>query len=576
MSDKPLSAPSDAAPLASQQRPTYDQLADENQRLRDIIARLQQQQQQQGDVPLASSAASLPNPPAAQADLPPAATSASSSPSPWQHGLTSAQIARYSRQLILSDFGGADAQRRLLASSVLIIGAGGLGSPVALYLAAAGVGRLVIVDGDRVDESNLHRQVIHTEARAGEWKAESAREACRAINSGIRVEAVCQRLSEANAVQLVSGIDLVIDASDNVPTRYLCNDAAIACGKPLVSGSALRLEGQVSVFGLHGGPCYRCLYPTPPPAASVTNCSDGGVIGALVGVIGSIQALEAIKILAGLVPPPDASTPHSAILSAQSNGFDPLAAAATHSTLNNRLLLFDGASASFRSVKLRPRQRDCPVCGDSPSITRETLLQRSIDYQHFCGSSFHDGPRKIPTAARVQHVSVHEYRDAVQSAKADSSPPPLLLDVREPVQYRICALPNAVNVPLRVLKREMPAWLKQMLHPSSTQQSAPDVHSLTSHPAAANGAAPPVAASATTASASAPRAIYVMCRRGIDSVAATRLLLDEIEAESKHSEQDASESNASADVASSRPIIRNVSGGLQAWTDKIDPSFPLY
>jgi len=543
------------------------------------------------------------------------------SASRWCHGLSPTQIVRYSRQLLLSELGGPDMQRRLLSSRVLIIGAGGLGAPVALYLAAAGIGHLTLVDDDRVELSNLHRQVIHDEERVGWWKAESAAYTCRKLNSDVQVKTVCQRFDETNAIPLMDECDIVVDASDNVATRYLINDAAIVCSKVLVSGSALRLEGQLSVFGLHGGPCYRCLYPSPPPPATVTNCSDGGVLGAITGIIGSMQALEVIKIVAGLVAKDD-SFPSIPPLSPDSTQFDPLAAAATCASFNKRLFLFDGCSASVRAVKIRPRNPTCAVCGDHPTITRETLKSRSFDYQHFCASANHDAPNLatgLKMARTVPSASVREVHEAYNQALVKAattgdhvasvaSPPlaplPLLLDVREPVQYRICALPGAINVPLRVLKRGLPNWLRQLLrgeadgsapantHPSSSTDtsstspspspspSALPVESVTPHPSAH-----PSAISPSTLD-SRPRDVFVMCRRGIDSVTATRLLLSHLDncvaasSPSSPSSSTTGHGQAASDAASTHRTahvsIRNVSGGLQSWVEKVEPDFPLY
>ena len=576
----------------------------ENEQLTRKIQQLEAEAQHRATATTATAAA-------APSTAAPIAAAASSSP--WSHHLTPRQISRYSRQLILSELGGADTQARLLRSRVLVVGAGGLGAPVCLYLAAAGVGHLTIVDGDSVELSNLHRQVIHTESRVGTPKALSAAQACRDLNSDVQVTPILDRFTEHNAVALARSCDVLVDASDNVATRYLINDVAMAMGKVLVSGSALRMEGQVCVFGLDRGkaPCYRCLYPKPPPPSSVTNCSDGGVLGAITGIIGSMQALEVIKILTmGNQQQQEAAAggelPPNAILSATSTDFDPVAAAsASLSTLSSKLLLLDGSSSTFRSVKLRARNPLCAVCGDHPSITLETLEAHSLDYQLFCGSANHDGPVAPAAAAtaadsasaagsatapaKVPTVSVRKLQEALGiplqpshapaavsldvSAPASSSSSatpaaPLLIDVREPVQFRICALPGAVNVPLRLLKQGFPMWLKQMLQGNAaaeaTGQSEGEsrVQSATPHPAADSSATP----AQQPATAIAPRPIFVMCRRGVDSVSAARLII---------AERDKGAATA-AGAAQQQPSVHHVSGGLQAWNEQIDASFPLY
>jgi adenylyltransferase/sulfurtransferase len=416
----------------------------------------------------------------------------------------------------------------------------------------------------------------------------------------------------------------LIDASDNVATRYLVNDVAVVLGIPLVSGSALRMEGQVSVFHLHDeGPCYRCLYPTPPPPAAVTNCSDGGVLGAITGVIGSVQALEAIKILAGLVAP--ASAQMQAPLSATSSNFDPVSAAASMSTLNTRLLLLDGCSSSFRTMKLRGRNPNCAACGTNPTITRDTLEKQALDYQLFCGSANNDLASSrlpvhtgtVPTASVKQlHAALHPLgaggsraaaaadaavgaavvaaASTAVAASAASSPsslplpaplPPLLLDVREPVQFRICALPGAINVPLRVLKQQIPAWLMQHLQPATSSSSLPLVaQSITPHPlsatvSASSSSSPsetPQQQPAQSVTIALPRDIFVMCRRGVDSVTAARLLLAHVQQQAQMiASADGAQQQQQA-ASASVVQLRHVSGGLQAWHDQVDASFPLY
>ena len=250
--------------------------------------------------------------------------------------LTDAQLDRYARHLILPEVGGAG-QQKLLASRVLAVGAGGLGAPVLLYLAAAGVGTLGVIDDDDVDVSNLQRQVVHSTDRIGRPKAESAAAAIRALDPAIRVEAHNERLTEANAARLFRDYDLILDGSDNFATRYLVNNAAIAAGRTLVSGAVLRFDGQVSTFKPHAGPghpCYRCLFPEPPPPGAVPACSEAGILGAVAGVVGTLMAVEALKELIGI-----------------GDG------------LSGRLLLYDALSASMRMIRFK-RRADCPACGD--------------------------------------------------------------------------------------------------------------------------------------------------------------------------------------------------------------------
>lgn len=618
----PPSLPPTAAAAAAEQ-PSYSELVAEVARLRARLAALE---------PSASSSASAAE---TRAAVPPAATpaalhssssltapSAASAPaSAWSHGLHPRDISRYSRQLLLSELGGADVQARLLRSKALIVGAGGLGCPAAMYLCAAGVGNVTIADGDEVELSNLHRQVLHPESRVGVAKAQSACWALSERNSGCRLTPVRERVDASNVLRLVRGHDVVLDCSDNVSTRYLLNDACIALGVSLVSGSALRLEGQLCVFPspLHArthtrakqSPCYRCLFPVAPPRDTVGSCSDSGVLGAVTGVIGALQAMEAVKLLGGLIAAPedDASAASAASAAAvmspaastSSFLFRPAEDAATLSTLSQRMLLFDGSCCSFRTVRLRPRRPDCAVCGDQPSITLPLLERQGYDYQAFCGQGFCELPASASAASSeqdpIQSATVTEFHAAFASSCPPSAPsraPPLLLDVREPVQYRICALDGAVSLPLRQLKRDgVPEWLKARLVAPSLEDkqenttNLPAVRSSTEHPAApAAAAASSSAASATSPSLSAsvassspqlPADIYVLCRRGVDSITVTRLL--SAEASRLQSLSSAGATAASALPPSAAPAavrIFNVTGGLQAWTAKVDRSFPLY
>ncbi len=319
-------------------------------------------------------------------------------------GLSRDELYRYARHLALPHVG-MEGQERLRASSVLCVGAGGLGSPLALYLAAAGVGRLGLVEFDTVDESNLQRQILHGTSDVGRSKMDSAEEQIRETNPHVTVERHETRLTSANALGILEGYDVVVDGTDNFPTRYLVNDACVLLGKPNVYGSVFRWEGQVSVFGLDGGPCYRCLFREPPPPGLVPNCAEGGVLGALPGVVGSMQALETFKLLLGV-----------------------------GTSLSGRLLIFDALEASWREVALR-RNPACPVCGDEPTQTE------LIDYEVFCGVRQEEEPNAAdggapPTeASDFAEVDAREVHDMLDGEAA-----PFLLDVREPWEWSVGSL----------------------------------------------------------------------------------------------------------------------------------------
>jgi adenylyltransferase/sulfurtransferase len=315
------------------------------------------------------------------------------------------EFRRYSRHLIMPEVG-LDGQKRIKAARVLCVGAGGLGSPLALYLAAAGVGTLGLVDFDVVDASNLHRQVLHGSSDVGTPKLESAARRIAEINPHVRFVPFETRLSAENALEILKDFDVVADGTDNFPTRYLVNDACVMLGKPNVYASIFRFEGQASVFGARDGPCYRCLYPEPPPAGLVPSCAEGGVLGVLPGLLGTIQATETLKLVLGVGNP-----------------------------LVGRLLLVDALAMTFREVRLR-RNPECAVCGPNPTVT--TL----IDYESFCGVP-RAGEGRLP---EVPSMTVEELKGRID-ARADL----LIVDVREPHETRICALPGSVNIPLGVL-----------------------------------------------------------------------------------------------------------------------------
>jgi len=339
--------------------------------------------------------------------------------------LSHEELLRYSRHLTLPEVG-FDGQAKLGDARVLLIGAGGLGSPAALYLAAAGVGTLGLVDFDLVDRSNLQRQIIHGTSAIGTPKIESARERLRDVNPHVQVETFGERLTSGNALQILRGFDIVVDGSDNFPTRYLVNDACVLLGKPNVYGAVFRFDGQVSVFHARAGPCYRCLYAEPPPPELVPSCAEGGVLGVLPGVIGSLQALETIKLIVGF-----------------------------GETLIGRLLLFDGRRMQFRELALQ-KDPDCPVCGEHPTVTE------LIDYEAFCGV----GGSGLGAGAEISARELQRER----LAKANL----LLVDVREPREAEIAHIAGARLIPLRELPRrlaELPGHAEIVTHCHHGQRS---------------------------------------------------------------------------------------------------------
>lgn len=322
--------------------------------------------------------------------------------------LSNDEIRRYSRHLILPEFG-MDAQRKLKQGSVLLIGAGGLGSPLALYLAAAGVGNIGLVDFDVVDESNLQRQIAHGTSTIGVRKTESAKRRLLDLNPNVTVTTYETQITSENALDLLRPYDVIIDGTDNFPTRYLTNDASVMLGKPNVYGSIFRFEGQATVFyPKEGGPCYRCLYPEPPPPGLVPSCAEGGVLGVLPGVIGTIQATEAIKLITGI-----------------------------GETLTGRLMLYDALSMRFRELRLR-RNPECPVCGDHPTVTE------LIDYDQFCGI--------VP---EPQTEAKYEITPLELQAWLQRDSRPFLLDVREANEWEIGHLPGATRISVNELPSRM-------------------------------------------------------------------------------------------------------------------------
>jgi adenylyltransferase/sulfurtransferase len=343
--------------------------------------------------------------------------------------LSTQEIARYSRHLIMPEVG-MEGQKRLKASSVLLIGAGGLGSPLGLYLAAAGVGRIGIVDFDVVDFSNLQRQVLHGTSDVGRPKLQSAKDRLQAINPEVRLDLYETRLSSANALDILRPYDIVIDGTDNFPTRYLVNDACVLLNKPNVYGSIFRFEGQASVFYPGRGPCYRCLYPEPPPPGEVPSCAEGGVLGILPGLIGCIQATEAVKLLLGQGSP-----------------------------LVGRLLLYDALQMSFREFKVR-RNPKCPLCGDAPTI------KQLIDYEQFCGVR----GQEAPAPATANEITVDELKQ-----RLDRREELFILDVRNPEEYQICKIAGSTLIPLPSLPqrfRELDPERELIVHCKSGMRSA--------------------------------------------------------------------------------------------------------
>ena len=331
-----------------------------------------------------------------------------------ENDLSTAELLRYSRHLSLPQFG-IEGQRRLKQARVLLVGAGGLGSPAALYLAAAGVGHLGLVDFDRVDVSNLQRQVLHGTSDVGRRKTESARDRLHDINPHVQLEAYDESLTSANAMEIVAEYDVVVDGTDNFQTRYLTNDACVILGKPNVYGSVFRFEGQASVFATADGPCYRCLFREPPPPGLVPNCAEGGVLGVLPGLVGMVQATEAVKLACGI-----------------------------GETLAGRLLLVDALRMSFRTIGLR-RDPACPACG-----TRE--IRELMDYDELCGVG-----RGVADAGEAGDDAPLEITPRELHARLERGDALELIDVREPYEYAIARVPGARLVPLGTLERALPS-----------------------------------------------------------------------------------------------------------------------
>jgi len=382
--------------------------------------------------------------------------------------LSNEEILRYSRHLIIPEVG-MEGQQKLKAAKVLLVGAGGLGAPLGLYLAAAGVGRIGLVDFDVVDFTNLQRQVIHSTKDVGRKKLDSAAEKMLAINPHISIARHEVALTSENALEILKDYDIVVDGTDNFPTRYLVNDACVLLGKPNVYGSIFRFEGQATVFAYQGGPCYRCLYPEPPPPGLVPSCAEGGVLGILPGTIGLIQATETVKLILGIGEP-----------------------------LVGRLLLYDALGMRFRELKLR-KNPECPVCGAHPTITR------LIDYHQFCGV-----PRQEAAPAQEAKVNDGEIDVTELKQKLDRGDQFVLIDVREPHEHKIASIPGAKLIPLGEFSKHVGEFDKDA-------------------------------------------DIVIHCKSGGRSARACGILR---QAGFAH--------------------VRNVVGGITAWSDKVDPGVPKY
>jgi len=378
--------------------------------------------------------------------------------------LSKEEILRYSRHLIMPEVG-MDGQLKLKGAKVLLIGTGGLGAPLGLYLAAAGVGTLGLVDFDVVDFTNLQRQVTFGSSDVGKSKAQAAAARLGSLNPDITIKTFETKLTSENALELFKDFDIIVDGTDNFPTRYLVNDACILLGKPNVYGSIFRFEGQVTVFGMPDGPCYRCLYPEPPPPGLVPSCAEGGVLGVLPGIVGSIQAMETIKVILG-----------------------------SGENLIGRLLLFDALGMKFRELKLR-KNPNCPVCGKNPTITK------LIDYYEFCGVRGEEAP--------APELNVPEISPRELKKRLDRGDDIYVLDVREPHEYQICNIHGHL-IPLGELPRR--------------------VHELDSS-----------------------REIVAHCRSGKRSAEAVDFLRK-----------------------AGFKKISNMTGGILAWADEVDPSVPKY
>ncbi|KAJ5619898.1 hypothetical protein N7510_003882 [Penicillium lagena] len=423
------------------------------------------------------------------------------------------EYRRYGRQMIVSQVA-LQGQLKLRSARVLLVGAGGLGCPAAQYLAGAGVGTIGLIDGDTVEASNLHRQVLHRTRNVGKYKVDSAIESLRDLNPHPTYIAHRTHLTPAEAPTIFREYDLILDCTDNPATRYLISDTAVLLGKPLVSASALRTEGQLMVLNnpprppgdKSGGPCYRCVFPRPPPADSVVSCADGGILGPVVGTMGVLQALEAIKVITA--PSVDA----------------------TSSKEPPSLHIFSAYSSSpFRTIRLRSRRPTCAVCSAEASVTLDTIMSGSTDYVFFCGSA---NPASL--LGPTERISALEYHERYP----DNAPAPTIIDVRDKVQFDICNLANSINIPISTI-------LSSSSTPSKAQNDNVDNQSQL----------PPWIPSEV---ANSDHPVYVVCRLGNDSQIAVKKMKD------LGLHQDG------------RRFIGDIRGGFRAWRDEVDPDWPEY
>ncbi|EPS29268.1 hypothetical protein PDE_04217 [Penicillium oxalicum 114-2] len=428
------------------------------------------------------------------------------------------EYKRYGRQMIVSQVG-LPGQLKLQAARVLLVGAGGLGCPAAQYLAGAGVGTLGLIDGDTVEVSNLHRQVLHRTRNVGKYKVDSAIESLKELNPHPTYIAHCTHLTPDEAPEIFAQYDLILDCTDNPATRYLISDTAVLLGKPLVSASALRTEGQLMVLNnpprppgdKTGGPCYRCVFPKPPPADSVVSCADGGILGPVVGTMGVLQALEAIKVItagtSSANQPVTSSTPESPLLHMFSAYSNPLS----------------------RTIRIRSRRANCAVCSAEATVTLDTITSGSTDYVFFCGSA--NPPALL---GRDERISALKYKELVSRAESSSDKSPsskdrhMIIDVRDKTQFGICNLENSINIPITEILASDPSDATPSWVPAQLVEAELD------------------------------EPVYVVCRLGNDSQLAVRRMKE-----------------LGLDRGGQR-FIGDIQGGLRAWREHVDPEWPEY
>ncbi|KAK8228966.1 hypothetical protein HDK90DRAFT_342935 [Phyllosticta capitalensis] len=456
------------------------------------------------------------------------------------------EYKRYGRQLIMPEIG-LQGQRRLRDTAVLIVGMGGLGCPAAAYLAGAGVGTLGLVDGDSVEESNLHRQILHATSRVGMSKVDSAMMYLKSLNPTVKYNPHKTHLAPSNSLDIFSDYDLVLDCTDTPASRYLISDTCVLVGKPLVSASALRTDGQLTVYNnpprppgdSTGGPCYRCVFPRPPPADSVVSCGEGGVLGPVVGVMGVLQALEAIKLItAGIERPPQATadTPMD-IDGAVPNGTESASAKSKKASL----LIFSAyGNPQFRSFGLRSRKPRCAACSAEATVTRESLSSGSMDYVQFCGAS-----APVNVLSPEERISAREYYQAANS-KSNGH---VLIDVRDKIQFELAHLDGSINIPISEIERvnvSVPSAANTPATPESSASSPPSQEDTQPDWVKQMQQVPP------------EQPIIVTCRLGNDSQLAVKKM-----------------KALGLDKGGTRSIL-DIRGGFKAWRKDVDPEFPDY